>query len=111
MTGGSPDARLRRLVDDGVTPDACGLLPAHAALVDALIARHGTLVLARRAIDIDLRRAMPDSRDVVVDGRDIGTAVFPDAQNAVRASKVVEAWHHPARPELEAAFNERTACG
>jgi cytidylate kinase len=47
--------------------------------VDRWVARHSSLPEVREIVNRGLRR-LAEGRDVVMDGRDIGTAVFPDAE-------------------------------
>ena len=89
--GLDPDAILRAAEDRGLMlhPDGPGFAayldgePVDDALRDAEVTRHVSAVSAvpvvREWINAYLRELVRAGRDVVVDGRDIGTVVFPDA--------------------------------
>jgi cytidylate kinase len=51
----------------------------HSDGVDRWVARHSSILEVRQIVNRRLRR-IADGKDVVSDGRDIGTVVFPDAE-------------------------------
>ena len=56
---------------------------------------------AVRAFLLDLQRSMAKKQDVLMDGRDIGTVVLPDAQVKVFLTASTEARAHRRMLELE----------
>lgn len=86
-----PEVILRAAEDRGLMlyPDGDGFAaylegePVDAALRGADVTRHVSAVSAmpvvREWVNTHLRQLVRAGRDVVVDGRDIGTVVFPDA--------------------------------
>lgn len=86
-----PEAVLRAAEDRGLMlhPDGAGFAaylegePVDAAIRDADVTRHVSAVSAvpvvREWVNSYLRTLVRAGRDVVIDGRDIGTVVFPDA--------------------------------
>ena len=90
---GSLDAEiiLRAAEDRGLLlyPDGAGFTtylegePVDGPIRDAAVTRHVSAVSAvpviREWVNSRLRAMVREGRDVVVDGRDIGTVVFPDA--------------------------------
>jgi cytidylate kinase len=86
-----PDVMLRAAEDRGLMlhPDGLGFAayldgePVDAAIRGADVTRHVSAVSAipvvREWVNAYLRELVRAGRDVVVDGRDIGTVVFPDA--------------------------------
>ena len=91
LAGVSPDTILRAAEDRGLLlyPDGAGFAaylegePVDDAIRDADVTRHVSAVSAvpvvREWVNTRLRALVREGRDVVVDGRDIGTVVFPDA--------------------------------
>ena len=91
LAGVSPDTILRSAEDRGLLlyPDGAGFAaylegePVDDALRDADVTRHVSAVSAipvvREWVNTRLRALVREGRDVVVDGRDIGTVVFPEA--------------------------------
>jgi len=75
-----------RLLVDGVERDA----ELHTDAVDRWVARHSALVPLRREVNRRLRE-VAKNRDVVMEGRDIATVVFPDAEVKVYLDATVEA--------------------
>lgn len=71
--------------------------------VSSYVSPIATLDFVRRAM-VDLQRLMGEAKGVVMDGRDIGTVVFPDAELKVFVT---------ARPEIRAQrrYDELTAKG
>lgn len=62
----------------------------HSDAVDSWVAKHSRLPEVRRAVSAQLRRAAA-SDHCVVEGRDIGTEVFPDADVKIYLDATVEA--------------------
>jgi cytidylate kinase len=97
------EAILRAAEDRGLMlqPDGAGFAayldgePVDAALRDADVTRHVSAVSAvpvvREWVNARLRQLVRAGRDVVVDGRDIGTVVFPDADLKVFLTATPEA--------------------
>jgi cytidylate kinase len=91
LAGVSPDTILRAAEDRGLLlyPDGAGFAaylegePVDDAIRAADVTRHVSAVSAvpvvREWVNTRLRALVREGRDVVVDGRDIGTVVFPDA--------------------------------
>jgi len=91
LSGVAPDTILRAAEDRGLLlyPDGAGFAaylegePIDDAIRDAEVTRHVSAVSAipvvREWVNTRLRALVREGRDVVVDGRDIGTVVFPDA--------------------------------
>jgi len=91
LSGVSADTILRAAEDRGLLlyPDGAGFAaylegePVDEAIRDAEVTRHVSAVSAipvvREWVNTRLRALVREGRDVVVDGRDIGTVVFPDA--------------------------------
>jgi CMP/dCMP kinase len=91
LSGISADTILRAAEDRGLLlyPDGAGFAaylegePVDEAIRDAEVTRHVSAVSAipvvREWVNTRLRALVREGRDVVVDGRDIGTVVFPDA--------------------------------
>lgn len=87
----TPEAMLRAAEDRGLHlyPDGAGFAayldgePAEARIRDAGVTAHVSAVSAlpavREWVNHVLRSLVRGGRDVVVDGRDIGTVVFPEA--------------------------------
>ena len=107
-TAGDPlrlgaEAILRAAEDRGLMlqPDGAGFAayldgePVDAALRGADVTRHVSAVSAvpvvREWVNARLRQLVRAGRDVVVDGRDIGTVVFPDADLKVFLTATPEA--------------------
>jgi cytidylate kinase len=87
----------------------------HSDAVDAWVAFHSSLPEVRTIVNRRLRE-MASSRDVVVEGRDIGTVVFPDADLKVflDADVAVRAGRRHGQgtstltlPEIEMSIRER----
>jgi len=86
-----PEVMLRAAEDRGLMlhPDGSGFAayldgePVNGAIRSAEVTRHVSAVSAipvvREWVNAYLRELVRAGRDVVVDGRDIGTVVFPDA--------------------------------
>ncbi len=97
------EAILRAAEDRGLMlhPDGAGFAayldgePVDAALRAADVTRHVSAVSAvpvvREWVNARLRQLVRAGRDVVVDGRDIGTVVFPDADLKVFLTATPEA--------------------
>ena len=97
------EAILRAAEDRGLLlqPDGAGFAayldgePVDAALRGADVTRHVSAVSAvpvvREWVNARLRQLVRAGRDVVVDGRDIGTVVFPDADLKVFLTATPEA--------------------
>ena len=121
-----PEAILRAAEDRGLMlqPDGPGFTaylegePVDALIRDAEVTANVSAISAvpaiRQWINTRLRAMVRAGRDVVVDGRDIGTVVFPDADlkifltasPAARAGRRISQRGHdadPARLEAEAA--------
>lgn len=91
LAGTTPDIILRAAEDRGLLlyPDGAGFAaylegePVDDAIREAEVTRHVSAVSAvpvvREWVNTRLRALVREGRDVVVDGRDIGTVVFPDA--------------------------------
>lgn len=99
----SPEQVLRASEDRGLmlVPDGDGFAayleggPVDAAIRSADVTRHVSAVSAaaviREWVNSRLREMVRAGRSVVVDGRDIGTVVFPDAQLKVFLTATPEA--------------------
>ncbi len=112
--GGGAEALLRRAEDRGLVlhPDGRGFAaylggePIDAAIRLPDVTRHVSAISAdpqvREWVNAHLRALVRAGRDVVVDGRDIGTIVFPDADLKVflTASPEVRA-HRRVRQRAE----------
>lgn len=91
------------LVDQGASlaPAQDGLLldeEARGPLVTRHVSRAAALPEVRQWVNEQVRRAAL-GRDVVVDGRDIGTVVFPDAE--VKVFLVADPWERARRRLLQ----------
>ena len=94
---------LRAAEDRGLMlqPDGAGFAayldgePVDAALRSPAVTRHVSMVSAvpvvREWVNARLRQLVRAGRDVVVDGRDIGTVVFPDADLKIFLTATPEA--------------------
>lgn len=87
----------QRMTDRSVLPLVDGEV-VDEALRDAQVTRHVSQVaqmpLARQWVNAQVRQAAM-ATDVVVDGRDIGTAVFPDA--ALKVFLIADPWERARR--------------
>ena len=98
-----PDITLRSAEDRGLLlyPDGAGFaayldgVPVDQPIREPAVTRHVSAVSAmpavREWVNARLRSLVREGRNVVVDGRDIGTVVFPDAQLKVFLTATPEA--------------------
>jgi cytidylate kinase len=77
-----------------VTARRLGVTDIRSAEVTAAVSEVAQLPEVRAAVDAKLR-AIAETRNVVVDGRDIGTVVFPDAQ--LKIFLVADPWERARR--------------
>ncbi len=113
-----PETILRAAEDRGfmLQPDGAGFAAylegepvdteLRSARVTALVSAVSAVPVVREWVNTRLRATVRAGRDVVVDGRDIGTVVFPDADLKVfltataeaRAGRRITQRGHPADP-------------
>jgi len=77
-----------------VTARRIGASDIRSPEVTAAVSEVAQLPEVRAAVDAELR-AIAETRDVVVDGRDIGSVVFPDAQ--LKIFLVADPWERARR--------------